>query len=203
NMAARFSTRRNWPIDPGALPKHIRWMFRIAVLGALLLACCSQKKGSAPDAASAPAGFRAPTLKCSFVAPAGWAPSAAPMPDCVAEMVATAPSLRGRMVVREAVETDVGLATEEQKQRTVAAWGSQPDFTLLREDPMGEGRLLAYQWRPRPSAPIERHLVAVLPLEAAVIVAFIDDDGATPESHLLATLSTLSCRPRQEPAPGD
>lgn len=174
-------------------------MFRIAVLSALLLACCTEKNKPAQDPPKVPvqpSGFRAPTLKCVFEMPSGWTTSAAPTPDHIAEMIANAPKLRGRMVLREVVETSVSVAAEEQKQRMLASWGSQPDFTLLREDPMGEGRLFAYQWRPQLSAPIERHLVAVLPFDAKVVLAFIDDDGATPEKQLLATLSTLKCSPK-------
>jgi hypothetical protein len=172
-------------------------MFRPLVLGALFLLGCPEKSSSAaPLAPLQPNGFRAPTLKCVFEMPSGWTATPSPMPDHIAEMIATAPKLRGRMVLREALEATVADATEAQKQRTQAAWGTQPDFTLLREDPMGEGRLLAYQWRRQPSAPIERHLVAALPIDGKVVLAFIDDDGATPEAHLLATLGTLRCTPR-------
>ena len=118
------------------------------------------------------------------------------MPDHILEVIATAPKLRGRMVLREAREPTVAEAAEEQKRRTVASWGTQSDFTLLREDPLAEGRLLAYQWRRQPSAPIERHLIAVLPIESKVVLAFIDDDGTTPEAHLLGALATLKCSPR-------
>jgi hypothetical protein len=137
-----------------------------------------------------------PALKCALEIPSGWTQSASPMPDHILEVLATAPSLRGRMVLREATESNVALAAEEQKRRTVASWGTQPDFTLLREDPMGDGRLLAYQWRPQASAPVERHLIAVLPFESKVVLAFVDDDGATDEARLLATLGTLKCAPR-------
>ena len=117
------------------------------------------------------------------------------MPDHLLEVIATAPSLRGRIVFREAIEDTVAAATEEQKQRTAASWGTQPDFALLREDSFGtEGRLLAYQWRSQTTAPIERHLIALIPIEAKVVLGFVDDDGVTPEPQLLATLSTLKCR---------
>ncbi len=173
-------------------------MTRMIAVGALglWLCSCTEKTASGPDAGLAqpqPNAFRAPTLKCAFEAPSGWTTSASTLPDQIAEVLATAPKLRGRMVVRESLEPNVARAAEEQKRRTLAAWGNQPNFTLLREDPMGEGRLLAYQWRRQPSAPVERHLIAVLPFQSTVVLAFIDDDGLTPEAHLLATLTTLNC----------
>ncbi len=177
-------------------------MLRTFAAAALLLVGCTEKNGAAPDAGTSPPasvlppGFRAPTIKCVFEMPSGWTLSASPMPDQIAEMIATAPKLHGRMVLREAIAADVSEAAEAQKQRTQASWGAQPDFTLLREDPMGEGRLLAYQWRRQPSAPVERHLIAVLPIEGKVVLASVDDDGATAEAQLLATLSTLKCSPK-------
>lgn len=174
-------------------------MFRIALLGALLLAGCPDKNPNVPDAPRAPLGphtFRAPTLKCTLEVPSGWTTSGSAMPDHILELIATAPGLRGRMVIRQALEATVALAADEGKQRTVASWGTQPDFTLLREDPVGEGRLLAYQWRPQASAPVERHLIAIMPIESKVVLAYLDDDGATPEKNLLGSLATLKCSPK-------
>ena len=171
-------------------------MLRTFAAAALLFVGCTEKTGAAPDASTSPPGFRAPTIKCVFELPSGWTLSASPMPDHIAEMIATAPKLHGRMVLHEAIAADVSEAAQAQKQRTQAAWGAQPDFTLLREDPMGEGRLLAYQWRRQPSAPVERHLIAVLPIVGKVVLASVDDDGATAETQLLATLSTLKCSPK-------
>ena len=168
-------------------------MFRFAWFGALLLLGCPDKSPVASTVPALPHGFRAPTLKCVLEAPSGWTASNSPMPDHILELIATAPKLQGRMVVREAAEGTIATVTEEQKQRTLNAWGKQPDFQLLREDPLGAGRLLAYQWRRKPSAPVERHLVAVLPMDSKVLLAMIDDDGATPENHLLGTLGTLKC----------
>ena len=161
----------------------------------VLLSACEKNKGAA-DAAAAPSAFRAPSLKCTLLTPSGWTQSASTMPDHIAEVIANAPNLRGRMVVREALEPTVAAAAEAVKQRTLASWGALPDLTLLREEAMGEGRLLAYQWKPQPSAPLERHLVAVLPYGTTVVVAFIDDDGATAEAHLLSTLSLMKCSPK-------
>lgn len=174
-------------------------MIRLILLGALVLAGCPEKDKNAPAAPTAPVqppGFRVPTLKCSLQVPSGWTTSGSPMPDHILEVVGTAPKLRGRLVAQEAIQPTVAEAAADQKQRTVASWGNQPDFTLLREDPLGDGRLLAYQWRPQTSAPVERHLVAILPLESKVVVVSVDDDGTTPESSLLATIGTLTCTPR-------
>jgi hypothetical protein len=174
-------------------------MLRLILLGALALAGCSERNKSAADAPAAPVqppGFRAPTLQCSLQVPSGWTTSGSPMPDHILEVVATAPKLRGRLVAEEATQPTVAEAAADRKQRTVASWGNQPDFTLLREVPQGEGLLLAYQWRPQASAPIERHLIAILPLESKVVVVSVDDDGATPESSVLATIGTLACTSR-------
>lgn len=174
-------------------------MSRIAVLGALLLLGCPDKKEPVPDSPQAPVlapGAREATLKCVLEAPAGWTVSASPMPDHILELIANAPNLRGRMVLREANESTVALTIEQQKKRTQDSWGTQPDFTLLREDALGEGRVLAFQWRPRPSAPIERHLIAVLTIESKVVMALIDDDGSTPERNLLGAIGTLKCSPK-------
>lgn len=168
-------------------------MSRIAVLGALLLAGCTEKNTAVPDAAGPPL---AAGLKCVLEAPSGWTLSNSPMPDHILELIANAPKMQGRLVLREAQELTLSDAAEKQKQRAIESWGNQPDFTLLREDPMGEGRLLAFQWRRQASAPIERHLIAVLPFESKIVLAFIDDNGATPEAHLLGALGTLSCSPK-------
>lgn len=167
---------------------------RNAVLLVLVLTGCPDKARLAADAGPVAAPYRAPTLKCTLVEPSGWQLSTAPMPDHVLELLATAPKLRGHLVIREALEPSVAAASEEAKRRTTAAWGGQPDFTLLREDPFGEGRLIAYQWRPQTSAPVERHLVAVLPVEGAVLLVLVDDDGDTPEASLLASIGTLKCQ---------
>lgn len=163
-------------------------------LWVLLLTACPSK--GTPDAAVAATPYKAPTVKCQVVAPSGWVESGAPMPDHVMELLATAPKLRGHLVVREAKEATLAAAAEEAKLRTTAQWGLQPDFTLLREDPFGEGRLIAWQWRPQASAPIERHLLAVVPWEQTVLLAIVDDDGETPEKAILASIATLKCQPR-------
>lgn len=164
-------------------------------MGLLLLLCaCPDKR--APDAGATLPPYPVPTLKCTLIEPAGWKVSSSPMPDHVLEMLATAPKLRGHLVIREAADLTIASATEEAKLRTTAAWGTQPDFTMLREDPFGEGRLVAYQWRPQATAPIERHLIAVLPVENKVLLVWVDDDGETPERVLLASIATLKCQAR-------
>ena len=174
-------------------------MVRVALFGVLLLAGCPEKEivPEAPAAPVIPHGFRAPTLRCQLEVPAAWKISNSPMPDHVLEMIANAPNLRGRMVIREAVEQAVDDAVAAQKERTQAAWGTQADFALLREEPLGQGKLVVYRWRRQGSAPMDRHLIAALPIESRVVLAFIDDDGTTPESHLLGSLGTLRCRTRQ------
>ncbi len=164
-------------------------------LSVWVLLCCACPSKSTPDAAVA-TPYKTPTVKCAVVEPAGWVESNAPMPDHVLELLATAPKLRGHLVVREAKEPTVAAASEAALKRTTAQWGRQPDFTLLREDPFGEGRLIAWQWRPQPSAPIERHLIAVVPWEQTVLLAIVDDDGETPEKAILASIATLKCQAR-------
>lgn len=191
--------RGRWPdtsvIDPRALGGHIRGMSRFVVLlSALVLSACEKNKVVDAEPRGPPPPMT--TLKCTVLMPSGWTASASTMPDHVAEAIANAPNLRGILVAREATESTVAEATESAKQRTLASWKSRPDFTLLREVPLGEGRLLAFQWRPQPSAPIERHLVAVLPNTGKILIVLIDDDGSTPEAHLLGAVTTMKCVPR-------
>ena len=69
-------------------------------LWVLLLTACPSK--GTPDAATAATPYKVPTVKCQVVVPAGWVESSSPMPDHVLELLATAPKLRGHLVVREA-----------------------------------------------------------------------------------------------------
>ena len=79
-------------------------------LWVLLLTACPSK--GTPDAATAATPYKVPTVKCQVVVPAGWVESSSPMPDHVLELLATAPKLRGHLVVRDAKEATLGALIE-------------------------------------------------------------------------------------------